>query len=110
MSMAKTPPPLDPPGPPAFSLRRYFAADFPDGLLIFVEAIRSSYEEDWAQEVFSWRERGSFLSRCYSVVEPDGEIGMTPLSQVQPISPEEFRGALAGLRSGRWPADLGPTP
>jgi hypothetical protein len=111
----RKPPPLVP-SPPAFSRRVWMENVFgldnlppevanivaTEGLTIYVEAIRSTYEEDWEGEVYAWRDQRSFLSRCYSVVEPEGEIGFTPLRDVTPISEEEFRGATTRLRQN-WP-------
>jgi hypothetical protein len=106
------PKPLNPP-PPRFSRRLWTgptyglgaAAGLEEGepLEIYVEAFRSTYEEDWRVEQEAWRNQRSFMSRCYSVIEPEGEIGFTPAAECVEISEEEFRGALAGLRSGRWP-------
>ena len=96
MAERKTPTPLPGPQPPAFSKRVwdgpvYGLDNLPtpvantvatEGLTIYVEAIRSTYEEDWEGEVYAWRDQRSFLSRCSSVVEPEGEIGFTPLEDL----------------------------
>ena len=111
----RKPPPLVP-SPPAFSKRVwggpvYGLDNLPtpvantvatEGLTIYVEAIRSTFEEDWDGEVYAWRDQRSFLSRCSSVIEPEGELGFTPLHTVVPISEEEFRGAVSRLAQN-WP-------
>lgn len=111
----RKPPPLIP-APPPFSRRSwdgdvYGLDNLPtqvanvvatEGLTIYVRAIRSSFPEDWEGEEYAWRDNRSFLSRCYSVVEPEGEIGFTPLATVVEISEEEFVGATQRLRAN-WP-------
>lgn len=116
--MAKAPP-LSPP-PPAFSKRTWTGPIYMPipasaaalveemGLVIYVKLFRSRYAEDWPKEAEVWGARRAFPSFCYSLVEPEGEYGFTPLSEVTEISAEEFEGAMAGLRSGRWPGK-GPT-
>lgn len=115
MAEERKPPPLVPP-PPPFSRRVWMENVFglenlpqevanivaTEGLTIYVQAIRSTYPEDWDGETYAWRDQRSFLSRCFSVVEPEGEIGFTPLSAVTPISEEEFQGATVRLRQN-WP-------
>ena len=115
MSEKRQPPPLVPP-PPPFSKRVYDGPVYgldnlptpvantvaTEGLTIYVEAIRSTFEEDWEGEVYAWRDQRSFLSRCSSVVEPEGELGFTPLHTVVEISEEEFRGAVSRLAQN-WP-------
>ena len=109
-------PDLPGPQPPRFSKRVWhgdvfrdtlataFSGPGPDqGLVIYVEAIRSTFPEDWHTEADAWRAKRAFMSKCFSIVEPDGEIGFTPLAEVAEISEEEFRGAIAGLRARNWP-------
>lgn len=104
-----SPPPLDP-APPRYSKRIWTGPVYgatrptPDApLTIYVEAIRSTFPEDWPSEREAWRARRAFMGRCYSVVEPEGEIGFTALSDVVEISAEEFRGAMAALRGRGLP-------
>lgn len=47
------------------------------------------------------RERGFLFGRCYSVLEPEGEIGDTHVSQVMPISRETFE----EFRANGWRVD-----
>lgn len=72
---------------------------FPGGLMIYGYQIRSRYAEDRPQEEFSWRERNTFLSVCFSEVEPDGELGFTPAPSATPlvreITKEQFEAAAA---------------
>lgn len=72
---------------------------------------RAYYPDDIASDVFALAEYGSIVEglhdrrargylygECFSVVEPDGELGDTHASQVLPISPEAF----AEARDGGW--------
>lgn len=51
-------------------------------------------EADYTAGVLAESRRDGYLfGRCYSIVEPDGEIGSTHVSQVCPISKELFEDA-----------------
>jgi hypothetical protein len=43
----------------------------------------------------SARRRGYMFSRCYSVACPDGELGVTHVSTMEPITREQFEAARA---------------
>lgn len=64
-------------------------------ITIYGYSVTSPYSEDQDTERFSWLERQSFLAWCYSTMEPRGEIGFVPLSEVHEISREEFEAAAA---------------
>lgn len=56
-------------------------------------------EYGFAYERFEGRhERGYLFGPCYSVVEPEGELGSTHVSQVVWIDPPEFH----AFRNGGW--------
>jgi hypothetical protein len=97
-------------GQPLYFKRRYGGNPQPDreidGILhvdmspaqaiwIYGYSVTSRYAEDKPQERFAWNERGSFLTWCYSVMEPRGEPGFVPLAEVQEITREEFEAAAA---------------
>lgn len=85
---------------------RYWARLIPeyDNLLILGEAWSAAHarqseidcgadeeEADYTAEALAEsRTRGYLFGRCYSIVEPEGEIGSTHVSQVMPISKELF--------------------
>lgn len=60
------------------------------GLVIYGYSARSRFEEDHRYENMRWKAREEFPSYCFSIREPDGEYGFTPLSEVEEISEEEF--------------------
>lgn len=68
-------------------------------LHIYGYAIRSRYAEDIDSERWSWEHRRTFLSNCFSLIEPDGELGFTPAPEaspfVQEITKEQFEAAMA---------------
>lgn len=45
------------------------------------------------------RSQGRLYSKCYSLIEPRGEIGFTPAATIVPISHEEFEALLLQLRA-----------
>lgn len=67
-------------------------------LAIYGIGAMSDYEEDHDHEYMVWNNRQAFFGWCFSVMEPDGEPGMTPLAAVTPITKEEFETA----RSRGW--------
>lgn len=68
-------------------------------LHIYGYAIRSRFTEDHAHERLMWDERRSFMSVCFSLIEPDGEIGFTPAPEAAPrveeITKQQFEAAMA---------------
>lgn len=62
-------------------------------LIIFGRLTPSPYPEDVRQEKRAWEQRGSFPAHNYSVLCPDGEYGMVPVSDVEPITEAEFNAA-----------------
>lgn len=67
-------------------------------LTIYGYSIRSPYPEDHAVEERSYKHLRTFFSMCFSVKVPDGEVGFTPLDEVQEISQAEFERALSRLQ------------
>jgi hypothetical protein len=59
-------------------------------IMIYGYSCRSPYPEDSAAEAIAWDRSKAFPSVCFSEVEPEGEYGFTPMSQVLEISREEF--------------------
>jgi hypothetical protein len=72
------------PGAPQFFRREW------NGLTIFGYSCRSSYAEDLYLEDETWARRHAFPAVCMSKVEPDGEYGSVPLSDVTEITEAEF--------------------
>lgn len=90
----------------------------PEGILAIFGAIytASDYERsEGAQGLAEAEERmarGYRFARCYSVIEPEGELGDTHVVTVWPITPEQFAQAkAAGWDPGAlpWLATLGPS-
>lgn len=71
------------------------------GLVIYGWAQKSYYPEDARQEKFAWENNRSFLSVCFSIVEPEGELGFTRVDAVKEITKEEFMEAA----KNDWPND-----
>lgn len=72
-------------------------------LVIYGYSARSRFPEDEEVENSFWTQRKAFPSVCYSMVEPDGEYGFTPLAVCTEISEGEF---LAAQRNGWRPGDF----
>jgi len=64
-----------------------------DALAIYGFAIVSSFEEDKPIEAEAWKYRRNFLSQCYSIICPDGEMGFTCADEVKEITEEQFNEA-----------------
>lgn len=70
--------------------------DFPEKpLVIYGYAIMSEFPEDKEVEERFWNSRQAFLSQCYSVMCPNGEMGFTIVREVKEITEEEFQAAEA---------------
>lgn len=61
--------------------------------VIYGFSCRSPYPEDAPYEDERWEVAGEFMSVCFSVMEPNGEFGFTPIEEVTEISREEFEAA-----------------
>ena len=64
-----------------------------EAIYIYGYAIGSNYEEDREQEDFAWNQRNSFLTMCFSVMEPNGEMGFVRLQDCETISQKDFEAA-----------------
>ncbi len=107
--------PLIHPDAPRFSARRYdmrnnailgigtdgqvisesmFPGEEPRWLTIYVFSAQSRYAEDHEYERNCFA-TGMLQGYCFSTVAPEGEVGLCPLSDLEPISEEEFLAAAA---------------
>jgi hypothetical protein len=66
-----------------------------EAIYIYGYAIASTYEEDREQEDFAWNQRNSFLAMCFSVMEPNGEMGFVRLQDCETISQNDFEAVAA---------------
>jgi len=71
-----------------------------ESLDIFGYSCRSTFPEDWPTEDDAFKAQGAFPGICFSVREPDGEYGFTPVQAVTAIELWELEAALANLGVG----------
>jgi len=66
-------------------------------LTIWGYAWASPYAEDEAAERYAWERSRGFCAWCFSELEPNGELGFVPQSEVTEVTREELIEGLTAL-------------